>query len=311
MQVFLTIILFILGVWLLVKGADWLVRGASRTAEIFKVSPLIIGLSVVATGTSLPELGVSLTAVLSGSGDISVGNIIGSNICNIGLALGIAGIIGAVAVSKSALRRDFPIMLGITLLLLIFMANSRLERWEGILLFIGFVSYFTYLSKRKEPFIQKEEKSYQRWIKRFPWLAILFGILAIAVGARLMVNSGVELARFLGVGEAIIGLSMIAIGTSLPELATSVVAMLHKESEISLGNILGSNIFNIVFVLGCVGIIKPINVSQRLFRIDGWIMLGYAIILLPLLLTQYQLSRKEGSFLLGTYIIYLVYLYLK
>ncbi len=310
MQMFLTIILFILGVCFLVKGAGWLVDGASRSAEIFKVSPLIIGLSVVAIGTSLPEFAVSLTAVLSGSGDISVGNIIGSNICNIGLALAIAAIISVVSVSISALKRDFPVMLGVTVLLLIFIANHKLERWEGILLFVGFIYYFVYLSRRKEVSTQ-EEKSYPIWIKKSPWLAILFGMIGIAIGARFMVNSGVHIARFLGVSEAIIGLSMIAIGTSLPELVTSVVAMLHKESDISLGNILGSNILNITLVLGCVSIIRPINVAPRLFRIDGWIMLGYAIILFPLLLTQYKLSRKEGGFLLTTYIIYLVYLYLK
>ncbi|MCK4307627.1 calcium/sodium antiporter [candidate division WOR-3 bacterium] len=305
----LTIILFILGVWILVKGAGWLVDGASRGAEIFKISPLVIGLSVVAIGTSLPEFAVSLTAVISGSGDISVGNIIGSNICNIGLALAIAAIISVVSVSKSTLKRDFPVMLGVTVLLLIFIANRRLERWEGILLFVSFICYFVYLSRRKEIFTQKE-KSYPGWIRKYPWATILSGMIGIAVGARLMVNSGVQIAGFLGVSEAIIGLSMMAIGTSLPELVTSVVAMLHKESEMSLGNILGSNILNITLVLGCVSIIRPIDVSPRLFSIDGWIMLGYAIILFPLLLTQYKLSRKEGIFLLTTYIIYFIYLYL-
>ena len=306
----LIIILFILGIWLLVKGAGWLVDGASRVAEIFKIPPLIIGLSVVAIGTSLPELGVSLTAVLRGSGDISVGNIIGSNICNIGLALAIAAIISVVLVSKSTLKKDFPVMMGVTVLLLIFIADRRLERWEGVLLFVSFICYFVYLSKRKEAFTYKE-KNYPGWIRKYPWLSILFGMIGIAIGAKLMVDSGVQIARFIGVSEAIIGLSILAIGTSLPELVTSVVAMLHKESEMSLGNILGSNILNITLVLGCVSIIRPIDVSARLFRIDGWIMLGYAIILFPLLRTQYKLSKKEGGFLLTTYIIYLVYLYLK
>jgi cation:H+ antiporter len=311
MEILLTIILLGLGIFGLVKSAGWLVDGASRSAELLKVSPLIVGLSVVAIGTSLPELGVSLAGVLSGSGNISVGNVIGSNICNIGLVVGVAGIICTLSTSKSILQKDFPIMTGLMILLILLGINNKLERWEGVLLLSLFICYFIYLFYRHEPFISKEKRSHPMWIKKYPWIAVIIGILGIAMSAWITVKTGTKIARFIGITESIIGLSMIAVGTSLPELVTSCVAMVHRESDISLGNVMGSNIANIALVLGCVGTVRPITIEPRLFRIDGWIMLGYALILLPLLITKYKLSRREGYFLVGSYLVYVFYLYVR
>lgn len=311
MGILLAIILFGLGIFGLVKSAGWLVDGASRSAELLKVSPLIVGLSVVAIGTSLPELGVSLAGALSGSGNISVGNVIGSNICNIGLVVGVAGIIATLSISKPILQKDFPIMTGLMFLLILFGINNKLERWEGVFLLFLFICYFIYLFYRHEPFSSKEKRSYTMWIKKYPWIAIVIGILGVAFSAWLTVKMGTKIARFIGISESIIGLSMIAIGTSLPELVTSCVAMRHGESDISLGNVMGSNIANIALVLGCVGVVRPITIEPKLFRIDGWIMIGYALMLFPLLLTKYKLSKKEGGFLAGTYLVYVVYLYIR
>ncbi|MCK4353287.1 calcium/sodium antiporter [candidate division WOR-3 bacterium] len=306
----LTIILFFIGLGLLVKGSDWLVKGASKGAQALGVSPLIIGLSVIAIGTSLPELAVSVTAVLLGSGNISVGNVIGSNICNIALCLGITSIILAVPTTKDTLKKEFPIMLGIAILLWILGKNSILSRREGILFLGLFIAYFAYLMRKKKySVLEKEKKVYPLWIEKYYWLAVIIGIIGITIGAKFMVDTGIKIAKLIGISEAVIGLTIMAFGTSLPELTVSITAAFHKEPGISLGNILGSNIINIVLVLGCVATIQPIKVDPRLFKIDIWIMLGYSIILFPLFFTGYKLSRKEGIFLLITYIIYIIYLY--
>jgi cation:H+ antiporter len=311
----LTIALFALGIALLIKGAGWLVDGASRIAEIFRVSPLVVGLSVVAIGTSLPELSVSLTAALAGIGNVSVGNAIGSNICNIALVLGIAPLIKTLSVSKTLLRKDYPILVSTSAILLFFLSDGRLQRFEGILLLTGFIAYLVYLGKRaandsssSEPV---EGRTWAPWIRRLPWLAILAGMTGIVIGARLTVDHGVQIARFIGVSEAVIGLTMIALGTSLPELVTSVVAMLRGESDMSLGNVIGSNIANIALVLGATSMIRPISVSSVLFRVDAWVMLGYTVVLFPLLRRRYKLTAKHGIFLLSTYIAYVAYLYLR
>lgn len=307
----LTILLFLVGLGVLLKGADWLVSGASALARRFKVSPLIIGVSVVAIGTSLPELFVSVVAVLSGSSDISVSNVIGSNICNIALVLGIASLISPLLVSKKVFKIHMPVVFLTVFLLWLFGRNYILSRGAGVVFLILFLAYFGYLVlKRSAPGEEvSEAMTRSEWIRKVPVVAILLGFLGIVLGAKYMVDYGVKIARFIGVSEAIVGLTMIAVGTSLPELATSVVAVAKHEHDISVGNILGSNIFNIILVLGCVATTRPVAVATRLFRVDFWVMLGYTVVLFPLLFTGYKLSRKEGSFLLITYIAYIVYLY--
>lgn len=312
MEVFIMLVAlyFIAGLVLLYYGADYLVKGGANIALKLKVSPLVIGLTLVAYGTSAPELVVSVDAALKGFGDVSMGNIVGSNICNIALILGLSAVISPLRVNPKLLKFDIWIMIISALILLVFYAISDgVNRWEAALLLLGSISYtvWSFYASRKE---EKNEQQELSGANCGIWLSVFMvagGLAALIGGAKLFVNSAVALAEWCGVAEAVIGLTVVAVGTSLPELATSVVAAIKKEQDIAIGNVIGSNIFNILAILGVAPLISPIK-TQGISNVDMILMLGVSILLYPLLKSGLKISRKEGILLLLIYIAYTVYL---
>lgn len=309
---------FIVGLVLLIAGAEALVRGASKLAVLVGISPLVIGLTIVAFGTSSPELAVSVIAGLSGNADISLGNVVGSNIFNILLILGISASIKPLVVSWQLIRFDVPVMIAVSMLVFIFGLDGRIRRVEGIIFFIGIVSYTFYLIYKSRRLTKEHENSphLQTVIKNKPQMyllnsvLILLGLVLLILGSRWLVNGAVVIAKALGVSELIIGLTIVAAGTSLPEVATSVVATIRGEIDIAVGNVVGSNIFNILAVLGLSSIVATdgIKVSPTALHFDIPVMIAVAIICLPVFLTRNLISRWEGVFLLGCYGVYLTYL---
>ena len=310
----LTTFCFILGLGLLYYGADYLVKGGASIALKLKVSPLVIGLTLVAYGTSAPELVVSVDASLKGLGDVSIGNVVGSNICNIALILGLCAAITPLKVHPELLKKDIWIMTGAAVLLLGFYAlNSGVNRWEAALLLAGSITYtlWSFHSSREAEKTTSVEEIPET--KYGIWLSILMvagGLAALVGGAKLFVNSAVAIAKVCGVSEAVIGLTVVAVGTSLPELATSVVAAVKKEQDIAIGNVVGSNIFNILAILGVAPLINPIR-TQGISYVDMFLMLGVSVLLYPIMKSGMKISRKEGIALLTIYILYTAYLIFK
>ncbi len=305
---------FICGLVILTIGAEGLVRGSSALALRLGISPLVIGLTIVAFGTSAPELAVSLDAAASGSSSISIGNVIGSNIANIALILGLAAMIQPMRVQQSLLTLQIPIMIGVSLLLWGMTLDGSIGLWDGVLLFAGIILYVLHsyrsASTAEVRGIAQPIPGADSSLLSKTWFClalIVAGLTALVGGGSLLVDSAVDIARFFGVSESLIGLTIVAVGTSMPELATSVVAAVRKQADIALGNIVGSNIFNILAILGIASIINPLS-STDFSRIDFALMVGIAILLLPMAWTHRRLGRLEGLFLFVTYIGYLYYL---
>lgn len=311
----LTVILFIaLGLALLFLGAEGLVRGSAALALRVGISPLLIGLTVVAFGTSSPELVVSVEASLAGNGDISLGNVIGSNICNIALILGLAALIRPLRIEAQVIRREIPLLIGASLLLWLFLLDRELARWQGLLLFAGLIGYLfaSYRDARQEQnkavadeFAAGMPRAAQR-----AWLSVLFvvaGLALLLVGAHLFVEGAVSLANSLGISQAIIGLTIVALGTSLPELATSTVAAFKGEGDIAVGNVLGSNIFNILGILGVAALIYPLR-GTGITNLDLGVMMLAAVLILPIMWRGFCVQRWEGLLLLVGYAGYMYYL---
>jgi cation:H+ antiporter len=318
MILWLSILLLILGGILLWKGADWLVDGAADIAAYLKIPPIYVGLTVVAFGTSLPELIVSLIAVLSGKPGISIGNIIGSNIANIGLIIGIAALIYPLIVKRRTIEYEFPIMVIASFLLLI-LGNKNFiflkdefyfGRLDGLILigiFAVFIYYIYAAVKKGEKKIEKISKSKNPIWKNI--LFVLLGTIALFLGGKFFVDSASDIARFIGISEVVIGLTIISIGTSLPELFTSAVAAFKKQADIAVGNIVGSNIFNIAWVLGLVSFVKNIPVAAKTIYIDGVIMILFTLLFLLFAAKSKKIHRSYGFILLLGYIAYIVYLF--
>ncbi|RMF50931.1 MAG: sodium:calcium antiporter [Chloroflexota bacterium] len=312
------LLLIALGLLGLFFGGNWVVKGAARFALSLGVSTLIVGLTIVAFGTSLPELFVSLDAALQGVSDIAVGNVVGSNIANIGLILGLTALVFPVAVKRQVIRRDLPIMLIVSLILLVLIQNREISRVEGLLLFGGIVaytviSYVLELRERRaapaeaEDTIESEFGPDPRHANRLFELGRLsLGLIAVVIGANWLVQGSVNIATALGVPKLIIGLTLVAVGTSLPELATSLIASLHKENDIAVGNIVGSNIFNILSILGLTATVKPIGINQRVLEVDGFIMLFFSFALLFFVLGG-KIKRWQGGLLLTSYMIFTIW----
>ncbi|MBW2051836.1 MAG: calcium/sodium antiporter [Deltaproteobacteria bacterium] len=325
----LNLVFFVIGLLLLYFGAEWLVKGSSSLARSLGLTPIVIGLTVVAFGTSAPELVVSLISSIQGKSMIAVGNIVGSNICNIALVLGLAAIFMPITCDKSVVKRDIPIMLGISLYLFIISLNSQLGRFEGTTLFAGVILYtiFNYSIARKTastgpglggenlPLAYGAEEIEYIYSRTKQIALILAGIAGVIIGAELLIDSAVSIMKVFGVSEKFIGLTMVAFGTSLPELATSVVAALRKEMDISIGNLVGSNVFNILSVLGMASIVRPIPIPGGF--IESGLIFDYIVMiiisLLPLLMMRktYTVTRKHGFILLSCYVGYLAYLIIK
>ncbi|MBI3961080.1 MAG: calcium/sodium antiporter [Chloroflexi bacterium] len=315
-----TIVFFVLGLLLLIGGAEILVRGASRLAVAVGISPLVVGLTVVAFGTSSPELMVSIQTALSDQPALMVGNVVGSNIFNVLFILGVSALVTPLIVAQQLIRWDVPLMIGLSVLVLLFVQDSNLSRGESLLLAFGLLAYvlFTvYESRRESQAVQAEyEEAFGAESSPRTWpvdlLLVAGGLGGLALGSRWLVDGAVAFAEALGVSQLVIGLTIVAVGTSLPEVATSVVASIRGERDIAVGNVVGSNIFNILGVLGIGGLFASggVAVSETAVAIDIPVMVAVAAICLPLFFTGNRLSRWEGLLLLGYYIAYTVYLIL-
>lgn len=311
----MVVFLFIAGIILLVFGADLLVRGAASLAASLGVSPLIIGLTIVAIGTSSPEIAVSLQAAFNDQGEIVLGNIIGSNIANIMLILGMAAMFGPLPVDRAIFRRDLPVMIGASLLTFLLAFDRTLSQIDGIIMLLALVAYFWMMWPRNEHH-DVSHPSYppqQRLRALVLQLAMVIGGLALLiVGARWLVDGAVTFATWFGVSELIIGLTIVAVGTSLPEIATSVIAGLRGERDIAVGNVVGSNVLNLLLVLGTTMVLspQPIAVPEVTIALDLPVMVGAALICLPIFFTRRIVSRREGSLLLVYYLSYTLYLVL-
>ena len=318
-----TILILIAGLVLLVAGAEVLVKGASRIAFMFGLSPLVIGLTIVAYGTSSPELMVSIQSSLAGQPDIAVGNVVGSNIFNILLILGISALITPLVVAQQLIRLDVPILIGISCLTLMFGLDGKISRVDGGIFVTGSILYtvFLMIQSRKEnntDVTDEYEREYGdssvRSTKQILINAglILAGLILLVLGSKFLVDSAIAIARSFGVSELVIGLTLVSAGTSLPELATSVVASMRGERDIAVGNVIGSNIFNILAVLGGAALLSPegLSVSQDAIRFDIPVMIAVAVICLPIFITGQLIARWEGLLFLSYYVAYTGYLIL-
>jgi len=303
-----------LSLLLLYAGAELLVRGSSALAVRFRVSPMVIGMTIVAFGTSAPELFVSLKAGLAGSGDIALGNVIGSNICNIGLILGLAALLRPLRIHLRTVRLDVPVMIGATLMLSVFLMNGRLGRAEGVILLSGFIVFAALIARSaaKEagapvvPGLLGTGQSGKGGVA-LDLSLVAAGLAALGFGADLLIKGAVGISGMLGVGEAFVGLTVVAVGTSIPELATSTVAALRGESDISVGNIIGSNIFNALGILGLSSTVRPLR-GDGIDGMDLLFMSGFALLALPFMRTGFMMKRWEGVVLLVLYGAYLFFL---
>ena len=318
----ITFLTLVAGLVLLVIGAEFLVRGAARVAAILQIPPLIIGLTIVAYGTSAPEMSVSIMSSFSPQGaDIAIGNVVGSNICNILLVLGLSSVVAPLVVTKQIIRSDVPIMIGVSLLLFMFALDGQISRVDSIIFFIGGVLYtlsLIYQSNKQgaEQDEFAEEYGFSGEVTPIVWLKnivfIIGGSGLLILGSDWLVDSAVTIAEYFGVSNLLIGLTIIALGTSLPELATSVIASLRGERDIAVGNVLGSNIFNILAVLGIAGIVAPdgINVSPAIINFSAPVAIAVAFACLPIFYSGRKIDRTEGFLFLFYYLAYNVYLVL-
>jgi cation:H+ antiporter len=315
--------LFIIGLLMLYYSAGWLVKGSSSFARHIGLQPVVIGLTVVAFGTSAPELVVSLVSSIKGKSMIAVGNIIGSNICNIALVLGMTALFQPIKSHPSVIKRDIPIMLGISLYLLVISFNGTIGRIEGITLIFGILIYIFYNYRIAARKTGMETSAIETDVKGISTIAsvpkqvlwIVIGIAGVVFGADILIDSAIKIMETFGVSEKFIGLTVVAFGTSLPELATSVVAAIRKELDISIGNLIGSNVFNILAVLGAAALANPVSIPGGL--IESGLIIDYAVMTatsaLPLIMMKNTclLSRKDGAVLLLSYLGYMAYLVMK
>ncbi len=323
MNLFYAIILLILGLTILIKGADWLVDGAVAIARHFGMSPLIIGLTIVAMGTSAPEVAASIVAALTDSGGIAVGNVYGSNIANLAMVGGICAIVRPIVVSRDAIVRDIPIMIGVSLLLYgIFMDSAHsighIEAGLLLLLFAGIILFLIYSEKKQtQKGLQQQtdqEAAVEHAIHHPPktlWgssLFILLGLVCLAGGAQLTVVSAKYLGQRAGLSDEVIGQTIVAVGTSLPELITCLIAALKGHDDLSVGNLVGSNIFNTLLVTGAAGLTKPFVVSARMAGADLWLMVGVSVLFSVIAFAYKKINRPAGVFLTVIYVGYIAYL---
>ncbi|WLR44111.1 calcium/sodium antiporter [Bacillus carboniphilus] len=314
-------LLVLIGFALLIKGADYFVKGASNIAYTLRVSPMLVGLTIVAFGTSAPEASVSFIAAFQGNSDVAIGNVVGSNIFNTTLILGATAIVLPLTVNSETIRKEIPfaILAAVSLLLLIsdiqlqYSEINLITRTEGIILLLFFAIFLYYVfemarNNRSQKYENPSTFVDTRWSKNF--LFTIGGLAAVVIGGNLVVENSMKIALSLGMSETLVGLTIVAVGTSLPELVTSVTAAFKKQTEIALGNIVGSNIFNVFLILGGSATIHPLAVDSRIF-LDIWLMIFVTCLLLILSRTHYKISKIEGAFLVIIYIIYFAYIILR
>lgn len=315
----LNIVFMVLGLAGLYAGGTFLVNGSSRVALHLRISPLVVGLTIVAVGTSAPELIVSVLAALRGSPGLALGNVIGSNIANIGLILGLTGIVQAVRVQRTLVRREIPILIFVSLFAIVLILDGQVSRVDGLLLLLGFVAFnglFYFLSRTNGngsatiPKVEAppEEMKNARF-QSLPWqfVRIVLGSVLLVIGAQLMIEGAQSVARALGVSDLVIGVTMVAFSTSLPELAASLTAVAKDEMDIAVGNVIGSNIVNLLLVLGATSAVASIDVGQTdLSVVEYLVMLGFTLLLLPFARDR-ALSRIESAMFLGAYVAFVLY----
>jgi cation:H+ antiporter len=308
------------GALIVAYAGSRLVDFAAAIAEKARLTPAVIGLTIVAAGTSMPELVVSLTAALQGSPDIAIGNVVGSNIANIGLILGVCALITAVPVARGVLRFEYPFLLLASWMSLLLCRDGRLDRLEsGFFLgsMIAFTLYSVWVARQEISAAEKKvvaevvPDSAERLSHRPTWsllLAVLAALLGLGVGAKVLVAGAIGIAQALGLSERVVGLTVVALGTSLPELAFSIAAALRRQQEMAVANIVGSNIFNLLMILGATGLARPIPVDRGTVVVDMWVMMGVTLLLLPLVFRGRTLSRRGGAALLASYLGYMGWL---
>ncbi|MFN2430519.1 MAG: calcium/sodium antiporter [Cryomorphaceae bacterium] len=305
------VVLILAGLGLLIFGGDYLVKGASGLALKFSMPPVLIGMTVVAIGTSAPELVVSLQAAVIGKPDISIGNVVGSNIANVGLILGITALIFPVVIRRDVIRYDWTAMMVASLLFYFAGVNGMIQRWEGIafvILLAGFIAYSFYRVRKKpgaETIIPKEVKEVKQRNLAVLIAFVVVGSAGLVFGARWFLEGAEMVARNFGVSDRVIAITLVAFGTSVPELAASIIAALKKEDELFIGNILGSNLFNLLAIIGITAGIHPISFSSDILSFDIFWMLGLSFLILPMGLLGKKLSRIDGIILLGVYCLYI------
>ena len=312
MQIVIQLLLLVVGFVLLMKGADWFVEGASKIADKLGIPQLVIGLTIVALGTSLPEAAVSIASALKGSAEITIGNVVGSNIMNILVILGLTAVICVIPVQKSTVRYEIPFMIGITVILAVLgLMDNTVGRLDGLILWAFMIVYLLYLlrmAKKGQPLgeeVPEADKNDKLW-KMI--LMVLVGGAMIVLGSDVTVDAATELAKIFGMSERLIGLTIVAFGTSLPELVTSVTAAIKGKPDIAVGNIVGSNIFNILFVVGTSALITPVIYSAS-FVMDSIVAVAAAVLLLICVIGKQRLGRLAGAVMLlgyGAYFVYLV-----
>ncbi|AAZ98473.1 K+-dependent Na+/Ca+ exchanger related-protein [Thiobacillus denitrificans ATCC 25259] len=314
------VLMFLLGLVALIAGAEALVRGASRLAVSWGISPLVVGLTVVAFGTSAPEMAVSVGAALSGSASLAIGNVVGSNIANVLLILGLSALIAPLVVHEQIIRQEIPIMIGASLIVVAMALDGAIGRVESALLFVLVVAYTVFLVVQSRRASQSASDEFAGEIPRSRWdrhwsvqvAMVLVGLGLLVLGANWLVDAAVAFARVMGVSDLVIGLTVVAVGTSMPEIATSLIAAWRGQRDIAVGNVVGSNIFNLLAVLGAAGVLSGsgLGVPDAARNFDLWVMLAVAFACLPILLTGREIARWEGAVFIAYYAAYVGYLVL-
>jgi len=315
------VLFFILGLVALVAGAEALVRGASKIALSLGISPLVVGLTIVAVGTSSPEVAVSVGAALSGNTDIAVGNVVGSNIFNVLLILGASALIAPLVVHSQLIRQEVPIMIGASLLLVVMVLDGKLGRFDAAVLATLLAGYMAFLVMQSRAESAEIRDEYAESVcRRSEWgshwavqaLLILAGLGLLVLGSGWLVDSSVAFARALGVSDLIIGLTIIAAGTSMPELAASIMAAVRGERDIAVGNVIGSNTFNILGCLGISGLVSRdgLSIAPAVLNFDLWVMVAVAVACLPVFIVGREIGRRKGLLFVGYYVAYVAYLIL-
>ncbi len=306
------------GIGVLYFGAEWLVRGAARLAASLGVSPIVVGLTVVSFGTSAPELVVGVLAAWGGNGDLAVGNVLGSNLANIGLILGLTALVRPLDVAGRVVWREMPLMLFVTILVYPLAWNGTLSRLDGAVLVLALLSYLVFVFRSVEEEAPEILGEYEEFMKESvksnhgvhlkDIVLVVVGSIGLVIGGWAIVRGAVSVAQGLGVSQVVIGLTVVAVGTSLPELATSLVAALRDEADIAVGNVIGSNIFNLAGILGIAALVRPLTIAPGILKRELAAVLFMSVLLLPLLRTQWRIRRWEGALLLSCYFILAMWL---
>lgn len=309
----MSLVLLLVGIALLYLGGEGLVRGAAAIGRHFGVSAIVIGLTIVSVGTSSPELAATLAGVFQGAPAVSFGNVVGSNIANLGLVLGLTAVIWPLDIAARFIQREMPIMIVVSAATFVIVIDGIIGRLEGLVFLLALVGYLkSLLASDEKPEVEAEfDRAFGEERQSIWWsvIAVVVGIVLLVCGAQILIKGAIGLARSMGISERVIGLTMVAFGTSLPELASCVVAATRREGDLVLGNLIGSNIFNVLFILGTTAVIRPISVQTQAVWPDLIAMMMVSLLAWLLLRTGRRLGRKEGLLLMATYFAYLLYLF--